>query len=239
VFKFSSVSQISLLGVVLSGGSLCGADLAGVVLDDQGKAVAEASITVARSSVDGPLPAAEAYATTTAADGSYSVKGLGPGPFIVCAAVTGRALLDPCEWGTPSVVRVPAGTGTVNTTTQLQLGAMVSIHVDDASLLLSSAVPTGKAQPFLNLGVWPADGHFHFARRASPDATGQNFQLVVAPSIDLAFSVAAQNFVIADSVTKNAIDVDQRININLAPGALYQFHYAATAGASSPAPSIK
>lgn len=218
---------------------LCQAtDLTGVILDNNGKPVSGARVTVARSSVDGPLPAAEAYSTTTASDGSYTVKGLTAGPFIVCASAPAQALLDPCQWGTPAVVRLPAGTGAVNTTTRLQLGATVSIRVDDPALSLYSSVAAGQPHPLLDMGVWPADGHFHHALHKSSDSTGHDFILVVAPNVNFAFAVSAQNIAIADATTQSAVDANQRVSVNLAPGATLQLHFNATASASA-TPSTK
>jgi hypothetical protein len=218
---------------MFSSGVCSATNVTGVVLDDQGKPIAGATVTVARSSVDGPLRAAEVYSTTTTADGGYSVSGLGAGPFFVCASVSGRPLLDPCEWSpTQVIVRLAGGTDTVNTTTQLELGATVSIRIDDPGLILSAPI-AGQPQPSLELGVWRSDGHFHQARLASSNATGRNFSLAVAPDVNLAFAVAAQNLAVADMTTKVAIQPSQRINVNLAAGATLQLHYAASSAAAS------
>jgi hypothetical protein len=225
------LAEMACVFSILSSDPCHATDLTGVVLDDQGQPVAGGSVTVARSSVDGPLRAAEAHPTATAADGTYSVKGLGAGPFIVCASKSGRALLDPCQWGSPAVVRLAGGTGSASTTTQLHLGAMVSIRVDDPAHLLYSAVPAGQPHPFLVMGVWPSDGLFRQALHVSSDATGHNFSLVVAPNVDLPFAVAVKNLVVADAATNIAIAANQRVNVNLAPGGTLQLHYTVTPSA--------
>jgi hypothetical protein len=213
---------------------LCRAtELTGSVLDDQGIAIFGAIVTVARSSVDGPLPASESYTTTTAADGSYSVKDLTAGPFVVCAVAPGRSLLDPCEWSSSqTVVRLPGGTGTVSATTQLQLGATVSIRVDDPALALTATVVAGSPHPFLSMGVWASDGHFHQAWRVSSDSTGYNYTLVIPPNVDLAFAVNALNLTVTDN-TKTTVDPNQRANVNLAAGGTLQLQYSATAIATA------
>jgi hypothetical protein len=227
------LAQLGCIVSIVSSGSCDATDLTGLILDNTGAAVSGGSVTVARSSIDGPLRAAEAYSRVTAADGSYSIKGLGAGPFIVCASAPGRPLLDPCQWGTPAVVRLAGGAGTATTTTQLQLGAMVSIRVDDPALLLFAAAPTGQPQPFLAMGVWPAGGYFHQAVQVSSDATGHNLSLIVAPNVNLPFAVSAQNVSITDATTQSVVNANQQVNMNLAPGATLQLHYIATAIAST------
>jgi hypothetical protein len=218
---------------------LCNAtDLTGVILNNTGTAISATTVTVARSSVNGPLPAAEAYSTTTAADGSFTVQGLNAGPFIICADGSALGLLDPCEWGSPTVVSVPSGTAVVSTSTQLQLGATVSIRVDDPALLLYASVAASQPHPFLDMGVWSADGHFHHARRISSDSTGYNFTLVVTPSVNLAFAVSFQNIAVTNAATNAPVEASQRVSVNLAPGATLQLHYSLAANATaSPTPA--
>jgi hypothetical protein len=233
VFKLASSAQRAFVCFFFLA-SLCAAtDLTGVISDNTGTAIAGISVTVALSSVDGPLPAAEAYSTSTAADGSFAVKGLAAGPFIVCADGSGLGLLDPCEWGSPAIVRLPAGTGAVATTTQLVLGATVSIRVDDPALLLFSSVAAGQPTPFLVMGVWDANGHYHQSRLISSDSTGHNFSSVVLPNAALGFTVNAQNVAVANAATGSAVTSNQQTNVNLAPGATLQLHYSVSASVTT------
>ena len=233
---FNVIARVVVIGAFAA--FICGAtDLSGLILDDQGQPVAGASVTVARSSVDGPLRAAEAYPATTASDGTYTVKGLSAGPFIVCAWASGRALLDPCQWGSPAVVRLASGVATASATTQLQLGATISIRVDDPSSVLFAAATPGKAVAFLQPGVWPADGHFHSALHVSSDATGHNFQLVVAPNTALALAIASENVSVLDATSNSPVSSAQRVSVNLTPGATLQLHYVASPTAAAASPS--
>lgn len=208
-------------------------DFKGVILDDKGKAVSGAIVTVARSSVDGPLPATESYTITTATDGTYSIPGLTAGPFVVCAVAPGRPLLDPCQWSpSQNIVRLTAGTAAAAASTQLQLGATVSIRMNDPALLLTTPVAAGNPQPFLAMGVFDSGGHFHQAWRTSSDSGGYNYALVVPTSVNLAFVVSATNLTVKDS-TNTLVPPSQQLNVNLAAGGTLQLQYGASAVAAA------
>src|SRR5690348_6258358 len=113
--------------------SFCiGATLSGIVLDDKGKAVGGAIVTVHRSPTGVAPHFTESYAQTTAKDGTFSVKNLNPGAYIICAVAPGSSLLGPCQWGdTLQVSRLADANTTLTTTIQLQPGATITVHIND------------------------------------------------------------------------------------------------------------
>jgi hypothetical protein len=127
------------------------------------------------------------------------------------------------------VVRLAGGSEKATTTTKLQLGATISIRLDDPSSLLSAAVPAGKPYPIVTMGAQLPGSWFHPAFRISSDATGYDYSLVVPPSVDLDFSASAQKLTLTNFSTHSVVTASQAVTIHLAPGALLQLHYIASA----------
>lgn len=199
-------------------------DLTGQVLDDKGKPVSNATVTIHRVSVDGPLGTTEGYFRTSDKGGAFSVAGLAAGPFIVCAVASGTDLVDPCQWGTPAIVRVPVA-GAVSGTVQLQRGATVTVHFDDPQQILS-IVPPGTAGParLVVAGTWNGRGHFREAVRVASDAAGRDDRIVVPADTELSFAVLAQNLTVADSAGI-PVDSKKRLALKLSPGQKVSLRY--------------
>lgn len=207
---------------------LChGGDLTGLVLDDKGAPIAGAIVTIGRSDVDGPLFATESYLQQTQSDGSFYFSGLSAGPFVTCAFARGRVLVDPCQWSdAPSIIRIPDGSGVVTNNLQLQLGAKVSIRVDDPLQALSITPPdtTGSPGRLLLMGVWTSEGRFHASWQISSDSTGRNHILVIPPDVDVEFAVSTVNLSATDA-TGAVFDQNKRVHLKLHAGATTQLHF--------------
>jgi hypothetical protein len=215
---------------------LCRAtDLNGSVLDDMGKPISGAVVTVNRSSVDGPLTVAESYLTTTASDGTFSVPGLTAGPFTICATALGTNLLNACEWsdviGSPSVIRVPDGSGAVTATAKLQPGATLTILMAGPASIPKTAITNPAAAPLLQLGVWTNSGFFHVAGVSSSDSTSQTYSLLIPPNVDVSFAILAQNLTVTDT-SGAPVDSTYRLTINLPAGGSQQLNYTVAAVAA-------
>jgi hypothetical protein len=231
LFKYSRKLISSTLVLWLGCSLICRAtDLNGTILDDKGKPVAGAMVTIHRSSVDGPLRATETYTQTSAKDGTYSLQGLSAGAFTICAVVPSRSLLDPCKWNdSPPIVRIAANAKVVTATTQLELGATVSVRVSDPQLALA-VVPPGTSggrviAPIVVMGVWTSNGHFHPAWEVSSDSGGKDLTLIVPAGVDLKFAVSGKDVFVKDSLNA-PVDSSKRSTLRLTPGETLRLNYS-------------
>jgi Carboxypeptidase regulatory-like domain len=199
------------------------ADFHGKVIDDLGLPVSGAVVTLTGSSINGPVPVAISNMTTSALDGTYTVPGLPPGPYVVCATPQAKGLLDSCRWEAQTVFQLASTTSAPIATTQLKRGAVISIRVDDPLNALTAVLSGGQVSN-LSIGVRTATGRFHAAYRASSDVLGYDYLLTVPSGISLNFQVITQHLLVKDllgSVVSNIVPTV----LNLTANQTQQFHY--------------
>src|SRR5262249_34896323 len=134
--RLLSARTIALFILVLVGRALpsSASDLNGIVTSSNRKPVAHAIVGVHRSSIDGPLPTTESHGAITNADGTFTVKNLNDGPYVICVLAPGEELLDPCQWSRPlPIFRLPI---TSKTQITLERGTTIKMRLDDPERLL-------------------------------------------------------------------------------------------------------
>jgi len=81
---------------------------------------------------------APVFNALTGADGSFAMKGVPAGEYLLCAEKASAALLNPCQWSaTPNTVTVAAGAD-ASVALTAQTGVAMTIRVNDPNGLLAS-----------------------------------------------------------------------------------------------------
>src|SRR5262249_17440277 len=143
--------------------------LSGSVMDDKGKSVPNAAISISLLP-SGQLAPAFFTNTRTGEDGRFQVSGIPPGAYQICAQTSTVGIIDSCQWGTPAATAtVQAGTTAAAPPIALTKGHLVHVRVNDPLGLLqaSEAVVQGA---HLLIGVWTSKGLFVPTAVGSKDA---------------------------------------------------------------------
>jgi len=117
------------------------ASISGTLVGDDGVNLA-GSVIVQRNGP--PAGSGQAQAGN---DGKFTVSNLQPGTYTMCAAVKGRAYLDPCLWShTPATVQVGAGQTVTGVRLIAKKGEQIQVHLSDPAFHLPRRLLTSLAQ---------------------------------------------------------------------------------------------
>lgn len=189
------------------------AELSGVVRDEAGAPVANVQVLAIKP----VAPAATstsllAFGAITAADGSFRIANMDPGPYNLCAnADSRRGYVNVCDWGRYSgQVTLAAGTRATGTQITMERGVRVELRLEDASALVRVPEKQAEKNPLL-LGLFGAEGMFHGFVLEDRDANGHNYAIVVPEKVKMKMHISGQNLAFADErgnqVARNGADV--------------------------------
>ena len=166
----------------------------GTVTTEAGKAIAGALVTA----VGIGLPP-RSQTAQSAADGSFTVKGLPAGSYSLCVQIPGDGYLDPCIWTTtaPSVT-LASGQASAGNILKIKAGSLLKIRIDDPSKLATQKTPSG-ANPYILMGVSVPGKAFHPVHLKGSDASGSDYQVTIPRDTPLVFSIQSPNLRLSDS----------------------------------------
>jgi hypothetical protein len=111
---------------------------------------------------------------STGANGAFAVAGLPAAQYSLCANVPSAPYINPCIWGQPVQVTIPAGV-TVNQTLALQKGVYLNVTVNDPTGLLPQVIDGPWTPRKLLVGVTYGTG----AYQGAVNTAGHSYQLIV------------------------------------------------------------
>jgi hypothetical protein len=117
----------------------------------------------------------------SASDGSFTVRGVPAGTYIVCAFGTKPNHLRSCSWGmADAVVEVRAGSAAPGVTLNVRTGALVVFNVSDPAgrILLQDPTGVNARQTNLGIGVVSTMGHY-FANLVEHSGTQWTYAVAV------------------------------------------------------------
>jgi hypothetical protein len=138
----------------------------------------------------------------SASDGSFTVRGVPAGTYILCAFGTKPNHLRSCDWGmAETVVDVRGGFATPPVTLNVRTGALIAFNVSDPAGRIVIQDPTGvnARQTNLGIGVVSTMGHY-FANLLEHSGTQWTYSVAVpigvpvALWLDTGLNVVDRNF---------------------------------------------
>ena len=180
----------------------------GGVVDDSGAPLRGARIALRRVGGVKLTTPFDSQFKVSGVGGLFSFTNLPVGIYQMCPNLNGSLLLDPCEWfDNPPAVAL--GPGPVNSGVRIRMarGKLLNIRIDDDDKKLKSK-DAKDAKNFVVVGVQSPRG-YHYARKTTEDANGQNHLLAVSTGVALRLSVESPGLDIkgrgdADSVNSKA-----------------------------------
>lgn len=168
--------------------------LSGVVVGDDGQPLV--AVVVANRA---GTPPASGHAES-AVDGSFSISGLSPGVYDLCASVKGGGYLDPCAWSPElPTARIAAGQATTGYRLVLKKGSKLQVRVNDLTKVLESPPASGKSAPHLIIGVMTERHLFQPLMVTSKDATGRNQEGTVPSDKAVSLHVVGRDVDVQDT----------------------------------------
>jgi hypothetical protein len=190
----------------------------GIVQGEDASILGAAWVTIAREAA-GPLVKITPFAASTPArpDGTFAFTGLDPGIYRLCAQLTGKAWLNPCEWG-------HSNTTVILTSEQIRQGivltmkkaATVPIRLDDPQGLLAGKKHTPGADVLI--GVGNDAGMFHAVTIVSEDAKGREHSIMIPFGVPIDVVAYSKVFQLGDNAGKSFPASGARIRVNVPPG---------------------
>lgn len=182
---------------------LCGqttGTMGGLVVIAAGKPVSGAIVVAGLVPSGGQDVMPLASSVKTGADGRFTIAGLPPGMYNICAQLPGSALVDSCQWRSPaSTATVSIGKASAVPTITMETGHLVKARIDDPQgLLLAHEGKTRGAH--LLVGVWSNNGLFVPIPVSNSDAGGRDHQVYVPNDADLQLSVFSAFFKVGDGI---------------------------------------
>lgn len=184
--------------------------LSGTVTSDDGQMVAGATALYTRVVVlkpgqfwHGPIEQAQGetpLSSSVQSDGSghFTVAGLPPGNYLVCAEANGAPLLNPCKWAVSYNANVAAG-GQATVSIVMQRGVFLNVRVNDPGGLLPLSPASPLDFPHLIVGVVFGAGGFVAAETVNVDTTGRDFQMPVPAEMPLSLWLHSRLVTVANS----------------------------------------
>lgn len=200
----------------------CGGEVAGAVVDSNGKPISGVTVIVQSSAASAPDIPPESRVVTTAADGSFRTAVAG-GDYIICADAWAAGLLNPCEWGSSVPVRVTANQTIGNIRLELAPGARLDFRVSDPGKLRPKP-EEGHPDTFAVPCVVDSTDRIRCARWMGTDAEGHVFQLLVPDEEDYEVIVLWNNVVVTDGAGK-AVGKDARWKLKPKRGNKYEYAF--------------
>jgi Carboxypeptidase regulatory-like domain len=176
-----------LLGTApLSAATILGG-VTGTVVDDKGKPVSNATVTVSYALPTGaqqpPAPPVitGARAAIVKSDGSgyFKIDNLRAGHYVACAQTAVPGLLDPCHWSAAAPdFTITAGQEVTGLKIVMNTGATIQIHLDDPQKLLAPA--SGPVDFDCQFHIVTPKGH-HYQATIQAASSGSRDQAVTIP----------------------------------------------------------
>jgi hypothetical protein len=167
------------------------------------------------------MPAASGRADA-AADGSFTISGLPPGTYGLCAAVKAGGYLDPCAWSAviPSV-DLNAGKDVTGYHLKVVKGDILQVRVNDQSQALEKSAAPLKPAPHVIVGVFTERHIFQPLSIAGKDSGGRNHEGTIPFDKDVSLHLAGKGVEIKDaagaSIDSNGATVTVRHPSGKAP----------------------
>jgi hypothetical protein len=142
-------------------------------------------------------------------EGDFTIRGLPPGDFVLCARVPNRDVVDPCFWGSGSSARtihVTSGQAVTGQTLALERGRRLDITVRDPGKLLQEPLK-GLGLPrsqFLHLMLHGPQGSrpvFLLSTRPEPD--GQGYEATIPARDQVRLRVASKGLQVVDATGRD------------------------------------
>jgi hypothetical protein len=189
----------------------------GVVNDEQGRALSEATVSVLYQ----PPPLAVGQRTPpppgptfnavvqTAANGTYSIASVPAGDYRLCVQVDdrpGRDFVGTCTWDLAGVaVKLTSGATTAVPTITMRFGHRVKIKIDDPSSLLDKNEGKGPGGSLL-VGVFAPHGFYIPARLVAKTPKDRDYEIVIPFDTPVRASVASPGFQVSNLDTNATVD---------------------------------
>jgi hypothetical protein len=130
----------------------------------------------------------------TGADGSFAMKGVPAGEYLLCAEKASAALLNPCQWSaTPNTVTVAAGAD-ASVALTAQTGVSMIVRVNDPNGLLASS--SGLDDILINAKT--TSGLHVLAVPASKDSSGKTMTVLVPQDAPINLTVYSSKLSLTD-----------------------------------------
>ncbi len=191
-------------------GQTTGADagvLNGSVQDEAGAPLAAVRVAYARQyALVGPpgramlAPGESATRGVTVTDqaGQFEITNLPAGQYRICVTVPDGPYLDPCKWGTGTILKVDAGAA-VPLKLVLKRGVFLRVRINDPKGLLASEKVTALGGGRLIVGVRFGSGAFLGSEGVSPFPGGQEYRMVVPAGLPCSLWLFSRNVLLDDS----------------------------------------
>ena len=181
--------------------------LSGTVVDDTGKNVGGARVTISFAAatsvavVPGPPVVTGPLATSVPADekGVFQIDSLRAGRYVVCVTPISQGLLDSCKWSkTGTEVMVSGGQTLTGIKIVLLRGAVLAIHLDDPGKLLKAA--NGQIDWSCQIHAITDRGIHHNIQIQNTTGSGRDHAITVPFETKLAIRAFAKDVSVTDPV---------------------------------------
>lgn len=196
------------------------ATLTGLVVDDSGKPVAGAHVSISHAPIAAmprfaapPVLTGPLAATVVAdASGVFHAEGLAPDQYIACAQSAGPGFLDPCHWA-PSAptFTMSAGLATTGVKVVMPKGHVLRVHVDDPKQLLKPVA--GPVDLDFEIHVVTSKGLHHGMPIASSTKTARDHAITIPFDTPVSLRVFAAHFVVNDQSGKPVVAAGATVNV--------------------------
>lgn len=185
-------------------------NLAGTVVDEAGKGLADVIVSVTRDlpvvprgQKPEPFVAFRSLAVT-ARDGTFSAGSLPAGLFKVCAQVPKSDYLEECQWPiTSNTVTLSEGQSAKLPTIRVKKGFRLKIRVEDPIGILPRSVAAAQSTG-LSVVVFGDRRLFVHAHRVATDKAGFDYEVLVPFDMPLHFSATSPVLTLSDGAGKAA-----------------------------------
>jgi hypothetical protein len=225
----SAFPPVSLLAPIALAcmGLLSGAQIHGLVLNESRKPIANARVSVHRSSASRALTAEKTLSTGSDKTGGFTLDGVDPDDYLICVDVPGTDYLDSCKWGiAPPAAKVASAQAALSYNAVLTHGATISIRVDDPEELLPDPPVAGNTH-FLMPGIWTKQATMQRVALVSSDKGGHDYSIVVPPDVDLRLSFTMGNLTLVDQ-KGYLLDAKASWDIRAKAGSAQKFRFRVT-----------
>ena len=186
--------------------------ISGTVLDETGKAMAGAIVSLALelpATTKGVAPVSfrrHRALAISGKDGTFAAANLPAGLIKVCVQVPASDYIQSCGWPlAQTLVTLSAGQTVKLPAISLAKGFRLQIRVDDVQGALAKTAAAGApSSGALVVGAFAANHMFVNAERTGQDATGYNYDVLLPFDLPLRLSVFSRALAMADSTGKAA-----------------------------------
>lgn len=170
----------------------------------------------------------------TDSQGIHSASGLPPGNYQVCVSVPDKPFLDPCQWFSPPLAVVTAGT-VAPLDIQLTPGALLNVTVNDPQQLLPTSESGPLDFPHLIVGVYFGSGAFLAAQRTAAGTGTQIYSMAVPTGIPLNLWLHSRFVSLADAAGNPLASAGAKLPFTASPNSTPGFTVNVTGPASTSA----